>query len=504
MNNYIIRQKDIELLMQSNKELYYKLELLNENMKVLDSIEGNLISDNISISADSDIRRVYNCELFVEDSTFDISYDSKIWYKRRIRPYIGILHQRSKEIQWYLLGTFLFTEAGYSYDDTNKTLSLTCNDMMCLLNGSMGGNLDSYKRTIHSGTSARSSIISLLEEVCITKYFIEFNLNGSIINDFQIPHDMTYNAGATAYQIIKDIVDLYSGTEIYFDVYGTFIINKIPTSKEEQAVLNDEILQPILISEQLSINFSEVYNDIEIFGRTQEPDFYSKDITYSNGVYYVSLVAHKLDETTNQYVEISYDSLDDFDEFSFKIPSVNITSNTYININNLGDILVVNENGNPIANNTLTKNTDYVFRYRKSTEDFLFLGQYQVYSRMYISNDANNTDANAVIDTDNEFAVEKIGHKLKVLSDDSVSNIYSDELCRQRCKYELYNATNKKNDLNLTTISIPWLDVNELIEFTSNSTGKKDKYIINSISTNYSEMTMNINANKFYAEYILN
>ena len=68
MNNYIVTQKDIEILMQSDKVLYYKLELLNEDLKVVDSIEGNLISDSLSISADSDVRRTYNCELFVENN----------------------------------------------------------------------------------------------------------------------------------------------------------------------------------------------------------------------------------------------------------------------------------------------------------------------------------------------------------------------------------------------------------------------------------------------------
>ena len=201
MNNYIVKQKDIEVLMQSDKELHYKLELLNESMKVIDLIEGNLISDNISISSDSDVRRTYSCEILVENSTFNISSNSKIWYGRRIRPYIGIKHIRSNEIVWYLLGTYLFNEAGYSYDATTKTLSLTCSDMMALLNGSLGGNIDSYKRTITSGTHARSVIISLLEEVGITKYFIEFNLNNNTINDFEIPYDMVYNAGTNIYQI---------------------------------------------------------------------------------------------------------------------------------------------------------------------------------------------------------------------------------------------------------------------------------------------------------------
>lgn len=501
MNNYIVKQKDIELLMQSDKELYYKLELLNEDLKVLDVIEGHLISDSLSISSDSDIRRTYNCEMFAENSTFNISNNSRIWYKRRIRPYLGIKHIRSNEVIWYLNGTYLFSEAGYSYDETNKTLSLTCLDMMALLNGSLGGNLDSYKRTITSGTSARSVIISLLEEVGITKYFIEFKLNNKTLSDFEIPYDMVYNAGINVYTIIKDIVDLYGGTELYFDVYGTFIISPIPTSNNEQVVINDEIIQPILISEQLNVNFTDVYNDIEIFGYTQEPDFYSKNVTYSNGVYYTNVIVYKLDET-GEYKELEYDSIDNFDTFSFKIPTVNVNSNSYININNLGNILIVNESGEPIDKEILNANTDYVFRYRKSTNDFLLLGQYQAYSRMYISDNINNKDKHAVIDVNNKFSVEKIGHKLKVLSDDSVSNITSDELCNQRCKYELYNSTNRKDNLSITTISIPWLDVNQLIEFTPNSTGEKDKYIINNISTNYSEMTMNISANKFYAEYL--
>ena len=74
MNNYIAKQKDIEILMQSDKELHYKLELLNESMKVIDLIEGNLISDNISISSNSDVRRTYSCELLVENSTFNIFF----------------------------------------------------------------------------------------------------------------------------------------------------------------------------------------------------------------------------------------------------------------------------------------------------------------------------------------------------------------------------------------------------------------------------------------------
>ena len=52
MNNYIVRQQDIEILMQSDKTLFYKLELLNKDMRTIDLVEGNLISDNISINSE--------------------------------------------------------------------------------------------------------------------------------------------------------------------------------------------------------------------------------------------------------------------------------------------------------------------------------------------------------------------------------------------------------------------------------------------------------------------
>ena len=79
--------------------------------------------------------------------------------------------------------------------------------------------------------------------------------------------------------------------------------------------------------------------------------------------------------------------------------------------------------------------------------------------------------------------------------------IYTNSLCLQRCRYELYNSTNKQENLTLNTIAIPWLDVNQLIEYTLNSNNKKGNYIINNISCNYADFTMSITANRYYPNY---
>ena len=302
----MVTQKDIELLMQSNKELFYRLELLNKDLKVVDYLEGNLISDNISISADSDIRRTYNFEMAVSDSSFIIGKDKKIWFDKRVRPYIGMKLERTQETIWYCLGTFLYTNENYNYDASTKRLSVTCEDMMCLLNDSRNGQLDSYTRTIYKGSDARNVIISLLNEVGINKYYIEFNKNNDVVSTYEIPYEMTYNAGTTAYTIIKDVVDMYAGTQMYFDLDGTFVISKIPTRADEITVLNDEIIQPLLISEQLTASFTSIYNHIIIWGKVNEPDFYSKNVTLSGSTFLVNIVQQQLDEDTKEMVEYPY------------------------------------------------------------------------------------------------------------------------------------------------------------------------------------------------------
>lgn len=502
MNNYIVRQKDIEVLMQSDKILFYKLELLNKDMKVLDLIEGNLISDSISIDANSDIRRTYNCTMHISDSSFDVGYGKRFFYDRLIRPYIGIKHQRSGEILWYLLGTFIFVDTNFSFDASNKSLSLNCNDLMCLLNGVMGGNLPDYKNTITAGTDSRTVIIDLLKEAGITKYFIEFNINNKTIPTFQVPYDLVYNCGATVYQVIKDLVDMYPGTEFYFSKDGVCMIDRIPTSENEIVVLNDDILQPILISEQLNTSFKDIYNHIQIWGRVNEPQYFSKDVTCTGNVYNVNLVVQKLNEDTGVYEEIEFsEEINNFEMFCLLIPETN-QAEQYININGIGNVQIVDDEGNPLETNLLNKNRDNVFRYRKDINAFTFVGEYQCFSELYLTNNTEDKKSNAIIDVNNEYVIEKIGDKLKVLSGGDYDKISTSGLCRDRCKYELVNATNKQINLSLNTLAIPFLDVNQLIEFTPNSNNKKDKYLIDNISANYSEHTMSISAHKYFAEFI--
>ena len=139
MYRYPVQQEDVDLLKQSIKTYYCRVELLNHQMQVVESLEGNVISDSFSLDGDSPVRRTYSCELAITASTFNISRDSYIWYDRYIRVYYGFRGQRDKKLHEYLLGTLSFVDMNYSYSTTQRSLSLTCSDMMAEFNGTKGG-----------------------------------------------------------------------------------------------------------------------------------------------------------------------------------------------------------------------------------------------------------------------------------------------------------------------------------------------------------------------------
>lgn len=52
--------KELRLLRTHTKELHCKLELLDKNLNVIDSLEGIAIDGSLSIDANSDIRRTFS------------------------------------------------------------------------------------------------------------------------------------------------------------------------------------------------------------------------------------------------------------------------------------------------------------------------------------------------------------------------------------------------------------------------------------------------------------
>lgn len=460
---YVITQTDIDIVNQHSKELFAKVELLNKEFKVIYSLEGNLISDSFSISTDSNVRRTYSMDLVVEDTSLLIGENKKIWMDKYIRPYIGIRNLRTQEIIWYLKGTFTMLDSNYSFDEANKKLSLSCSDLMSELNGDRNGAIID-KSIIEEGENVREVIVTILKEVGVNKYII------LDMDDLTIPYELEFEVTATYYDMLNEIVELFSYFEMFFDIDGTFVIQKIPHQDSDSIVLDSSFFIPITIKEDINTSFKKVYNKVKVWGQSLETDFTASSCTYDDNVYSATI-----DSIT---------SLDNFTKYAIPISETN-QENAKLNINSLGEYYITDDAGHRLAASTL--NTGYnIFKYRKVNKNFYWLGQYQVYS------EAEETNIGS------PFHKDKIGEIVKVCSGDDYDLIYSNSLAQDRADYELYHACRLQESMNLTLIDVPWLDVNWLIEYQSYITGERKRYVIKQINGSTSSGTMDINIVAFY------
>lgn len=475
--SYTPAQIDFNILKQSNKEVFLKLELLNKSFKVIDIITGSPISDSLTIDSASLQRRVYSCDLYVEDASLLIGNDKQIWIDKYIRVYYGIKSVKTQEIVWYLLGTFTFIDVNYRYTATDNTLSLSCGDMMADYDGTKGGEIPGYKLMIPAGEDIRQSIIALLKNAGITKYVVEDIKK-------EIPYDLVFTDTHTYCDALAKIRDLYDSWEFYFDTDGTFIWRQIPTGRSDKCVLDDSVLRNLKIEEQTSSSFKEIYNVTEVWGKVLELEnddrYCYEGVTYSNNTYKISLSDIS-----------SFEDIDHLTQIAIKIPANNLT-NPKVQINSLSPIPLVSDGGDLLESGTLKKDTTYVFMYRRTLNGAIqnalyLLGQYQAYG---IYKEVNK---------DCPFSVPNLGYE--IVHRVNYDNLYSDELCYNQAEYLTYQTTAMLDTITVKCVYIPWLDVNEKIQYTSCETGLTDQYIIKNISVSTSDCTMTLTLYKFLESF---
>lgn len=469
-------QTDFSLIKQKTKEIYVKINLLNRDFKILDSLDGNLISDNLSVDSKSRQRRTYSCELHISDKSFLTGDDKKIWIDKYIQVFYGIKNIKTKEVRYWLLGTFSYQDMNYTYDATNNTLSLSCVDLMADYDGTKNGQISGYSLTIPAGEDIRESILALVKDAGITKYVIE---------DIgkEIPYDLEFNGTITYCDVWDDICNLYDSWEYFFDVDGTFVWRKIPTGLSEPVIFDDAFLNDIWISENTSLTFSGIYNVTEVWGKVLElenNDRYAEESTMSEDIYSILL-----DDVT------TLDDIDHLDRIGIKICAENL-DNAKVSINGLEAIPIVNDDGSPIKAGRMKANTTYVFSYRRnmgaSIQNCLYLlGQYQCYG---IYKETN---------PDCPFSIDNLGYE--IINRVDYENLYSDDLCYNQAEYLTYQTTAIQDTIDLNLLIIPWIDVNQKIKYTSKLTNKTDQYIIKNFSWSTLSGTMSMTLYKFVESF---
>lgn len=259
----MVTQSQYNVLRQPTRRLNVKIDLINENDNIVDSFEGIATEGNINLDGNSTYRRSGNLTM-VFDKRYNLlpKPDSKIWFNKRIGIHIGIKNYFD-EIVWFNMGRFAISDIDLNFNTAEKTMSCTIQDYMSFLDGTLGGIL-SHKVIIDRDTPISDAIKSVLTGL------VKLSVEDIKVDDMDLvlPYTIEKESGSTAYDVIKEIIELYSGWDFSFDENGILIVEKIRDKKNDSVIeVFDGTEKDLSLNAQPKIDFKHTKNSFYIWGR---------------------------------------------------------------------------------------------------------------------------------------------------------------------------------------------------------------------------------------------
>lgn len=342
-----IGAEDYNVLKQQYIKKYIRLELLDFQYNIVDELSGNMTKCSINVDSNSDLRRSCDLGFVVTTSTFDIKAGSKLWLDKFVRPYVGYENMRTGEIQWYNQGIYLVNNPQWSYNASTNEISMQALDLMSKLTGLRNGNLEGIPTKIAKDENVREAIIKTIELGGFTKYICEEckTNDGTIV---PVPYDIEIDVGGTIYDILTGLRDIMPNYQIYFDINGVFHYEPIPLAYDDPVLIDDDLFNNVLISENINTDFESVKNYVEVLGHTWDVDYYSPSdkTTVSGGT------------ITPTFADLK--ALEDGTAVGITLP-VDVNSTSGLNIDFLGTNKIVDIDSQNVQ--SLSKDTEWIFQF---------------------------------------------------------------------------------------------------------------------------------------------
>ncbi|MCM1234075.1 MAG: DUF5048 domain-containing protein, partial [Ruminococcus flavefaciens] len=99
------------------------------------------------------------------------------------------------------------------------------------------------------------------------------------------------------------------------------------------------------------------------------------------------------------------------------------------------------------------------------------------------------------------FTVEKLGEIPDVKVSGEFENITYDDLAADRAKWENWKNCRLTDNITITTILLPFLDVNKKVSYKRSDSDIEYQYIITSVSHDFANFTTTITMYRFYPLY---
>lgn len=332
----MISEKTYQLSKSAYRRIKLRVDLLSFGFQILASLEGNVLEGNITIDANADIRRVANVKLLVTDSSFEIGEDKKIWLDKYIQIYVGLLDPQDN-VEWINMGIYLIDNPTRTYNATTHELSFSAYDLMSKMTGLRNGQLPGVPTLIPAGSSIRGTMASTVSQLG--------GFNRFIIDDNpqDVPYDIKVETGGYVSDIIFKLRDISANWEVFFDVDGVFHYQPIKAYYNNEIIADDDVFNYVVTEVVDNVDFENVKNVIEVFGKSIDPMRYGGVATLSGSTYSITL-----EDFTTLTPNLT---------IGFTTPSNNGTvNNAQLQINSSTALPLLHEDGTPV---TISENDEY-------------------------------------------------------------------------------------------------------------------------------------------------
>ena len=531
-------QKNIDLLRSHNKNIKMRATLLGENYEpvVGQSIVGRIKAITFNRTSDSLIRSTCSLTMSIPKKEQIALNIEETWNKRMVQLDCGILDRTSNAIGdnryvWYKLGRMLLLNGRTKYDATTQEVQLNLADLMASLAQERGNQIGA-DMVIRAGANTRAAIEKIIADYAPYKLHKVCNFHDTI------PYDLTIDIGSYPIDMLQTILDVFPTYEMFYDADGWFNVQPIPTKIADPVDIGKDILDDMLISESKSVDFSNIKNTTEIWGRELTADYAAGEcVTVEETIeedgeetiyysYHVTIDPETFTELVSGETYMVIPDADNHDEQKMKIqelPEYGIfieKMGTITNDQGVEEIALVYI---PISAGEMKANTPYVIKYFE--QKFILQGEFQIRcivqeiavesvedipqagkDHYMADNDCQNVKW--IPNPDNPYACTVSestgwiqGEMRQVLIDGEYSNIYTTELAYERAEYENWMRCRMQDTVEIECILIPWMEINDKIEYTSPVNEQIVTWLVQDIDYDFSNWTMTVKASRFYPYY---
>ena len=285
----------------TNKFFWVKIEVLDMDESAIANIEGRVQpGSSISINGSSAVRRTCNITFIAEDEDNDLSnVENLLSINKKIRIKVGIKNNIDTihdPIIWFPQGIFVINQPSITHNTSGCTISLSCKDKMCLLNGENGGGLptsitfDSYDQIIGMKEIDQDPAEKDRANFSPNNYTIyKYKENGEYYYKQWSKEDgFTEISSAEVAKLVGSIVTI---PQRIFDIIQTLVVN-YGGENESRVMINDlplEIKQIVRYTGTsplwIDMNSNKYIIDENLLPKNDNPNF--KEYGYNDDVGYV-------------------------------------------------------------------------------------------------------------------------------------------------------------------------------------------------------------------------